>query len=49
MNVVFYWLDVGFWLNRYWILVVWTLDFVCMDVGVWIFVGWMLDFDLFGR
>ena len=41
-------MDVGFWLNERWILVVWTMDFDWVDVGFWLLgryflVVWTLD------
>ena len=30
-------MDVEFWLVGCWIMVVWTLDFVCVDIGFWLY------------
>ena len=35
-------MGVGFGLLRRWILVVWMLDFGCMDVGFWLCGRWIL-------
>ena len=30
-------MDIEFWLFGRWTIVVWTMDFGCIDVGFWLF------------